>query len=131
MEDVLHIGIVLIVGIVEFNKLPVVLLFVGLVKNTEHLFQSVVDLSVQEWNLHDDAVMDKAVDKRVRKTLGNLVTLVIVGFMIDIEHRHIDMPYPMPENIYCHHRNPIGRAHLFAHHILGIGILCAEVLPET
>ena len=75
---ILHVGIVLIVGIVKLHKLLVVLLLVGLVKHAEDLVQPVVDLPVQEGDLHDDAVMHEAVDERVGKSLGHLAPLVVV-----------------------------------------------------
>ena len=131
MKDVLHVGIVLIVGLVKFYKLPVVLLFVGLVKHAEHFVQSVVDLSVQEWYLYDDAVMDETVDKGVGKPLGYLVTVVIIRLMVDIKHGHVYISDPVPENIYSHHWNAVGRAHLLVNHVLGVGVLRAEILSEA
>ena len=131
MEDVLHVGIALIVSLVQFYKLPVVLLFVGLVKHAEHLEQSVVDLPVQEGDLYDDAVMDETVDKGVGKALGYLVAVVIIRLVVDIKYGYVYISDPVPENIYGNHRNAVGRPHLLVHHVLFVGILSAEILPKA
>ena len=86
---------------------------------------------MQQRNLHNDAVMDEAVDKRVGKALGHLAALVVVRLMVDIEHGHVDVPHPVSENINCHHRDAVGRAQLLLHHIFLVGILGAEILPEA
>ena len=131
VEDILHVGIIRIVGIVKLHQLPIVLLLVGLVKHAEHFFEPVVDLSVQQRDLHDDTVVDETVDKRVGESLRDLVALVVVGLVVDIEHGHVDLPNPMSEDIDGHHRNAVGRAHLLVHHVLRVGILGTEILPEA
>ena len=130
-EDILHVSITLIIGIVKLYHLPVVLLFVGLVKHAEHLEQSVVDLSVQEGDLYDDAVMDETVDKGVGKALSYLMPVVIIRLVVDIKHGYIYISDPMPEDIYGNHRNAVGRPHFLVHHVLFVGILSAEILSCT
>ena len=131
VEDILHVGVVLIVGVVQLYQLPVVLLLVGLVEYAEHPVQPVVDLPVQKRNLDDNAFMDEAVDERVGESIGHLAALVVTGLVVDIEHWHFDVSDPMPENIHRHHRKPVGRAQLFLHHVLWVGILGSEILPEA
>ena len=131
MENVLHVSIILIVGFVKLHNLPVVFFLVGLVKHAEHLFQPVIDLSVQKRNLDNDAVMDEAVNKRVREALRHLMAFIVVGFMVDIEYGHVNLSYSMPKDIHRHHGNTIGRVYLFAYHILRVCILCTEILPEA
>ena len=130
-EDILHVSITLIIGIVKLYHLPVVLLFVGLVKHAEHLEQSVVDLSVQEGDLYDDAVMDETVDKGVGKALSYLMPVVIIRLVVDIKHGYVYISNPVPENIYGNHRNAVGWPHFLVHHVLFVGILSAEILPKA
>ena len=130
-EDILHVSITLIIGIVKLYHLPIILLLVGLVKHAEHLEQSVVNLPVQEGDLYDDAVMDEAVDKGVGKTMRHLMAVVIIRLVIDIKHGHVYISNPMPENIYGNHRNAVGWSHFLAHHVLFVGILSTEILPKA
>ena len=131
VEDILHVCITLVVCLVKLHILLIVFFLVGLVKDAENLLKAIVDLSAQERYLYDDAVMGKAIDKRVRQALGHLMPLVVVGFVVDIEYRHVDVPHPVSENIHSHHRDAVGRAQLLLHHIFLVGILGTEILPEA
>ena len=131
MKDILHISIASIEVFIEFHHMLVVLLLIILVENAQHLIQTVVNLTMKQRNLHNDTTMYQTVYKWVRKTFRYLVAIVIICLMINVKHRYINVTNLMTKNINGNHRQTIRRPHLVVYHILRIGILRAEILPET
>ena len=74
----LHVLITGIEIILYPQFMLVVIVHAGLVENAQHLVQSVVDLPMQSWYLHDDTVMCQAVHERIGKSLGHRIAVVVV-----------------------------------------------------
>ena len=102
-----HLCIPFIFRIVYSQYLAVAAVFVCLVKHAEHLYETVVHMPVQIWNLYYYAVVDEALHEWVRHTLGYLNAIVVVGFVIDIKHRLLNIPHAVPKQIDRYHRNAI------------------------
>ena len=77
MQDMLHVGIILIDSVVNAQDAFVILVTARLIKDAQHHVQTVVDMSVQTGNLYDDAVMCQAVDERIRQSPRHDVTVVV------------------------------------------------------
>ena len=106
-------------------------LFIVLIENAQHLVQAIVDLTMKQRNLHDDAAMYQTIYKWVRKAFRHLITIVIIRLMINVKNRHINVTNFMTKDINGNHRYSIWRPHLVVNHIFGIGILCTKILTET
>ena len=127
VQDALHFGIILIHGIVDCQQAAVVLVTVRLVEDAQHHVKAVVDVSVQTWYLDDDAVVVQAFHEWVRQSLGDDVAVVVARLMIDIQHRFFDAAHLVAQKVDCHHRQCIA----VLPHVLGIGVVDAQILPES
>ena len=67
----------------------------GLVKDAQYLFKTIVDLAMQTGYLHKNAVMSQTVNERIGKPLGNQVVIIVVGMTTDIEHRFLNVTHLM------------------------------------
>ena len=87
MEDMLHVCITRICGIVNVENLLVVLVFSALVKNAQHPVELVVDLTVQTRYLNNNTVVSQTVDKGVGNPSGHNLLVVVVRMVTDVENR--------------------------------------------
>ena len=78
MKDVFHLGITSISVLVNIQYLTIVSVLVCLVKHTQDLHEAVVHTAMKKRYLYDNAVMHKALDKRVGHALGNLHSVIVV-----------------------------------------------------
>ena len=130
MDDAKHLGIVLIIGLLQTQCLLVVAVLARLVKNTQHAVQPVAGTHMQPRNLHNDTVVGQAVHKRIGQPLCHHLTVVVVRLSAHIQHGFLDVAYLVSQQIDRHHRNGVGTA-AFRLHIGLVGILCPEVLTEA
>ena len=103
---------------------------IGLVEHAQHLLQPVVDPSVQQWNLHHDAVMLQALHEGVGHTLLHLFALIVVGTMAYIDHRLVHLAYAMSEQIDGNHGNRIFVARSLLHVFL-VAVLQCQIAAEA
>ena len=132
-QFVKHIHHVVVVGIfvlVNLKHLLCVALYIGLVEHAQHLLQTVVDIALQTWYLHDDAVVRKALYKRFCIALSNNVAVIVENVMVYVYYRFLDVAYLMAKQIDSHHR--IGKA-LFVclADIVLVVVLCSKILAES
>ena len=78
-----------------------------LVEHIQDFLQTIVHLTMQQRNLYDDAVMRQTLHKRIRQTLGYLLTIVVILLMIHIENRFLDVTHTMAQQVNCHHRQTV------------------------
>ena len=69
VQDIHHVSIILIAGLVYSEQLCLVGIHVRLVKHTEYFLQMIVYSPPQQRNLYDDAVVHETVYKRIRYSL--------------------------------------------------------------
>jgi len=128
-----HIHHVVVVGIfvlVNLKHLLCVALNIGLVEHAQHLLQTVVDIALQSWYLHNDAVVRKTLYKRFGIALGNDVAVIVENVMVYVYYRLLDVAHLMAKQIDSHHR--IGKA-LFVGlaDIVLVVVLCTKILAES
>ena len=80
--------------------------------------------------LHNDAVVSKAVDKRIGQALRHQFVVVVVRLTAHVEHWLFYVAHLVTQQIYRHHGNGVC-ALMLRQHILHIGILCTEILAEA
>ena len=103
----------------------VVRLLACLVENAQHLVQPVVDLSMETRNLNDNARMCQAFHKGVRQALHHFVAIIVACLVVYVEHRFLNVPDLVAQQIDGHHRQGIAPLHIFR-----IGILNTKILSE-
>ena len=96
MNDAQHFVIVSIGRLVDIQYLLVMLILIRLVKDAQYLVKTVVYLAVKTRYLDDDAVMGKAVDKRIGKTLCHHFVVIVVRMAAHIEDGLLDVTHLMP-----------------------------------
>ena len=101
-----------------------------LVKDAKHPIQLVVDLSVQAWNLYDDAFVGETLHKRVWQSLCHYVAVIVIRLAAYVEHRLLDVADFMSQQVNGHHGNGISPL-VLRQHVFNVSILCTEVLTET
>ncbi len=101
-----------------------------LVEDTENFIQMVVDLTAEQRYLHDDAVMHQTLYEGVGDSFLHLIAIIVVGFVVDVDNRHLNIPHPMSEEINGHHGYGKAIVAVMAN-IAFITVLCAQVLPEA
>ena len=86
-------------------------------------------MAVKQGNLHDDAVVGKALHEGTVFTALDQIAVIVVGVVVDINHRSGDVPHTMPQQINGHHRQ---RMLVLAvlHDVLLARILGAKILAE-
>ena len=82
----------------------------------------VAHLTVQQWNLNDDAAMGEAVHKGVRNTLRHPLAFIVLSTGGDIQYRLLDGSNAMSQQIDGHHGKGV-LTRFLAHHVF-----LAEVL---
>ena len=102
-----------------------------LVEHAQHFLQPIVHLTMEKRYLHDNAVMDEALHEWVGNAIGHYIAIIIVSFMIDIEHWHIDVTNSMSQQVDGYHRNGIAVIVVLARHILRVAVLRTKILTET
>ena len=127
----LHFEVTAIDVVVDIEHLSVPPVFIALIENAEHLYEPVVDATVQQWNLHDDTIVHKAFHKRIGHTLRHFCSIVVVGFMPHIQNRFLDVAHTMSEQVDCDHRDAVTIRIVILQYIVGICILSAKILAET
>ena len=107
----------------------VLVLFVGLclIEHGEYLVETVVDLAMQPRHLYNDAVVRQTADEGVGQAMGHDVAVVVLRFVLHIEHRLLNVAHLMPQNIYRHHRQAVA----FVVDIALVFVLYAKVLTEA
>ena len=130
MHDVLHVRIACKTGVVNLYNLPVLRPTVSLVETEEHLVELGVDTPVEQWYLHDYAIMGKAGDKRVGHSRLHLVAIIVIGFVADVNHWLLNIAHPMAKQIYCHHGQGMLLRTLARDIFLPV-VLCTKILAET
>ena len=128
-DNVLHIIITLKLLIINLNYLFVVR-NIRLVKQAKNLLQAIVNSTMQQRNLHNDAIMLQTLYKRIRNTLLYFFAIIIISMMVDIYNRLLYLTDTMPQKIDSYHRNCI-LLMLFLQHILLIVILQCKITTET
>ena len=93
----MHIMVVSIRIFVYLNHMMVYGADIALVEDAQHLFEPVVDASVQEWNLHDDALVGQTPDERAGMLRLHQVPIVVLNIVIDVDDGYIDVLHFVPE----------------------------------
>ena len=109
----------------------IALVFLFLVKYAQHLCQSVVHQSVQKRYLHNDAVVGKALHKRVGHSFGHLIAIIVIRLVTHIKHRLLNFSNTVTEQIHRYHGDTIAIGAAILVNVVRIGILGAEILAET
>ena len=76
--DMHHLFITSIFRLVNIHHLSVVPVLARLVEYTQHLLKSVIDIPLQSWYLDYDAVVYKALNKRIRKSLRDFIPVIVI-----------------------------------------------------
>ena len=84
-------------------------------------------MSVKTRYLHYYTVVSQAIDKWIGKPLCHDVVVIVVGMMVYVKYRFLNVTNLVTKYIYCYHRQ--GEA--IPVDILGIGIVHSKILPET
>ena len=95
VDNAFHVGIACIKAVVHVQYFPIVLILIGLVEDTQHLFHAVVHLTMQKRYLNDDAVVCQTLDKRVGKSFGYAFIFVVISVVTDIDDRLLNIAYAM------------------------------------
>ena len=74
--------------------------------------------------------MDKAFNERVRHTLRNHITVIVVRFVVHIDNRYIYIANTMPKQIDSHHRDSVSLMAVLVD-IAFVAVLRTEILAET
>ena len=112
------------------EHLLVVVSCTGLVKDTEHFVQAVVDLTMQARYLDDDTIMSQTLNKSIGQSFAHFLVIVVVSTMANIKNRLLYVAHFVPKDIDGN--RGVGKALLTARHdVFGIGVLHAQVLAET
>ncbi len=131
MYEVHHVGVVLVKRLVEADDLLVFAVALRLVEHAEHLVQPVVDLAMQQRNLHDDAVVYQAVDEGVLVSVGHLRAIVVEGFVAHIDDGLVYVADAVPQEIHGHHGEGVSLSVAFLLHVLLRVVLCREITAEA
>ena len=126
-----HIRVILILGFVNVHNLAVILVFERLVEHAQNFLQPVIDSAVQTRNLHNNAFMRQALNKRVGQSLRHHVTLVIIGMMFHVKNGFFYIAHAVSQQINGYHRDATTRQLIVLQHVIRIGILCAQILAEA
>ena len=106
--------------------------FLCLVKHTQHSLQTVVHHAVKARYLHYDAVVHKALHKRVGDALLHLAAIVVVCLVRHVQGRLLYVADLMTEQIDGYHGDAVADTPVIAaEHVLWVGIVRAEVLAEA
>ena len=131
VENVHHVGIVLVIGSFEANNLLCSLVPFRLVEDAQHLVQLVVDFAVQQRYLHDDAVVYQTVDEGVGVAMLHFLAVIVHSLMPHIDHGLVDVADAVPQEVDCHHRDGKSLVVAFLLHVfLGV-VLQGKVAAET
>ena len=130
MQHIHHVVVVGIFVLVNLKHLLCVALNIGLVEHAQYLLQTVVDIALQSWYLHNYAVVYKTLYKRFGIALGNDVAVIVENIMVYVYYRLLDVAHLMAKQIYSYHR--VGKA-LFVGlaDIVLVVVLCAKILAES
>ena len=75
--------------------------------------------------------MHKTLYKRVRHSLCNLHTIIVVRLVPYIKHRLFYFTHTMTQQINGYHRYAIVVVVVVLQYVVGVGILSAKILAET
>ena len=133
VDNVLHLGIAGVTVLFDVHHLVVVAVFAALVEDAQHLLQTVVHTAPKTGYLDDDAVVDKALDKRVGKSPEHLAPVVVVRLVAHVKDRLLDVAHLVTQQVDRYHGDAVAvrSAVVLVADVLGVGILRAEVLAET
>ena len=130
MQNRLHVLIAHIAAFIVIQEMSTLRQVQRLVKHTQHLVQTVIDLTMQARNLYNNAVVRQTVYKRIRNPFGDSLFIIVVGIMMDIDDRLINVSYFMSKNIDGNHGHGIALLAV-GHNIFLALILHAEILAKT
>ena len=130
MDDMQHIIVVGIETLVNNKRLLAVAFQIRLIKNAQHLLQTVVYLPMQAGDLHYDAVVRKALDKWMGKATGDQIVVIVIGMTTDIENRFLNIANLVAKKIDRYHRNSIPLLAL-CQDVLRIGVVNTKILAEA
>ena len=122
VNDMKHVIITGIKAFINVKYLLVLAIHVGLVKNTQHLLKTVVNLTTQMRYLDNDTVVSKAVDKWIWQTLGHQIVVIVVGMATDIKYRLLNITDLVAKEIDRDHGNGISLWTL-GQDVLRIGVM--------
>ena len=129
-DDNLHLVVAVVCCLVDVQHLLGASGLVRLVEDAQYLVQTVVNLTVQEGYLHDDAVVGQTVDKRVGQSFGHLPVVIVVRVAAHVEHRFLDVANLMAQQVDGHHGDGIALPAV-GYHVGRIGILGTQILAEA
>ena len=107
-----------------------------LVEDVEYAFQVIAQAAVEQWYLHDDAAMGKAVDEGIWQALRHWLAVVVLRLGGDVEHRLLDAAHAVAQQVDGNHGQGVlaivdGGTVDRRHHVLLVAVLRAYVLVEA
>ena len=120
----------MIARLVDVEHLGVACVLFALVEHAQHLLQSVVDLSTEQGNLYDDAVVRQTFYKRVRHAFRHLLSVVVISLMVDVDDWVGNVPHAVSQQIDRHHRVGVSFPGVDLY-VVFVAVLHAEVLSEA
>ena len=127
-DDALHLDVVRILRVVNFQDAEVFAVFLRLVENAQQPLQPVMDVSMQQGNLNDDTAVRQALHKGVRHAFGHGLVIVVHGMVVDVEDRLLDVAHTMAKQIDGDHRHGVLAV---IGHVTRVLILQSEILAEA
>ena len=91
----------------------------------------IVNLTMQQRNLHNDAVVRQTADKWVFHRLLYYLSIIVVGIVLDVNHGLVHMAYAMSQEINRHHGCCVSLVLPLLRYVFGSEILGTQVLAET
>ena len=130
MQNGLHVLVVDEGAVVNLPEVLVAAPIAALIEHAQNLLEPVVHLAAQTWYLYDDAVVRQTVDKSVGQATGHQVLVVVVGLVLYVDDRLLDVAHLVTQNIDGNHRHGVPLAAVGQDVLLAL-VLHAKVLPET
>ena len=129
-DNVFHFRVACVFILIYLDGLLVGFAGIRLVKHAENFVQTVIDMSVQQGDLHDDAVVREAFYEGVGFIAFQEIAIVVVGVMVHVNHGRIDIAHSVAKQIDSHHRECVLVFAVFDNVLLS-AVLRTEVLSEA
>ena len=131
MDEVHHVLVALVVALVELHIMAVAPVTVMLVEDAQHLVKAIVDLTLEQGELHDDAVMHQTAYERVAHALFHFLAIIVACHVVHIHHGLLHLTHTVTKQIYRHHRQGMAAIASLLDDVLLRIILGGEILAEA